>query len=274
MTISVWWIALAFVCEAIGWLTAYVLIIRTGFRDKIHAMPVIAMIGNIAWEFMLGLGSLGGPFLPLRERFPACPESWVNCPEPLLGLLTLSAALLDVGIAYFIIRYGQRWIQVPEWVRKNFRWLVPAGIATAFVVFTTAVNDLFVRYEYPTCEPGQNVGCVEGPPVEFLQLSEDGGFISGAVLAIVMAMLFINFIYTRPNLEGQSFWIALGMAFGNTSAFVAAFLWTGMRMPPLALVFSAIILTLNYTYVFLYVQRAKEIGIDPYAWNRKTVPAA
>ena len=45
------------------------LIIRTGFTKKIHAMPVIAMCGNIAWEVMLGMGTI----VPtLEQRCPAC----------------------------------------------------------------------------------------------------------------------------------------------------------------------------------------------------------
>ena len=127
MTISNWAIAVAFLFEAFFWLSVYVLIIRTGFTKKIHAMPVIAMCGNIAWEFLLGLGTI----VPaLEEQFPACPVSWVDCPNTLIGGLTLSAAVLDAFIAFIIIRWGVNQIKTP-WLKKHWTWLVLGGIAVS-----------------------------------------------------------------------------------------------------------------------------------------------
>jgi hypothetical protein len=262
MTISNGWIALAFLFEAFFWLSVYVLIIRTGFRHKIHAMPVLAMCGNISWEVMLGMGSLGGPFAGLAERFPACPASWPSCPERLIGGLTLSAALLDVVIAYIIIRFGVRQIQW-DWLAKRFRWLVPLGIAAAFTILITSVSDLFVVNPYPTCAAGENVGCVAGVAPAYLPLSHDGGFATGAILAVIMAMLFITWIHTRDDLRGQSFYIALFMFLGNASAYVVALLWSGFELSTLAHVLSVVSLTLNLLYVVLFVRRARELGINP-----------
>lgn len=263
MKISNGWIALAFLFEAFFWLSVYVLIIRMGFRRKIHAMPVLAMCGNISWEVMLGMGSLGGPFAGLGDRFPACPASWPGCPEALIGGLTLSAALLDAVIAYIIIRFGVRQMTW-DWLAKRFRWLVPLGIATAFTVLITSVSDLYVVNPYPTCAGGENVGCVAGVAPEFLPLSHDGGFVTGAVLAVIMAMLFITWIKTRDDLRGQSFYIALFMFLGNASAYVVALLWSGFELSTLAHVLSVVSLTLNLTYVVLFVQRARQLGISPY----------
>ena len=208
MTIPNGVIALGFIFEALFWLSVYFLIIRHGFRDKIHYMPVLAMCGNISWEFMLGMGTLsglGGPFADLGERFPACPASWPSCPEGLIGALTLSAALLDVVIAYIIIRWGVRQFTT-DWIVKYFPWLVLLGIGTAFVILITSVGDVFVVNPYPTCVAGHNVGCVTGPAAEFLELNHDGGFVTGAVLAVIMAALFISWIITRDDLRGQSFY--------------------------------------------------------------------
>ena len=36
---------------AFFWTAAYLLIIRRSFIDKVHGMPVIALVGNIGWEF-------------------------------------------------------------------------------------------------------------------------------------------------------------------------------------------------------------------------------
>ena len=263
MTIPNGLIALAFVFEALFWLSVYFLIIRLGFRNKIHYMPVIAMCGNISWEFMLGMGSLGGPFAGLRERFPACPASWPSCPEGLIGFLTLSAALLDVVIAYIIIRWGVRQMKT-DWLVKYFPWLVLVGIGTAFTILITSVSDLFVVNPYPTCADGQNVGCVEGVAPDFLPLSHDGGFVTGAVLAVVMGLLFISWIINRDDLRGQSFYIALFMALGNTSAYVVALLWSGFQLSTLAHVVSVVSLTINYTYVVLFVRRSRQLGRNPY----------
>ena len=266
MTIPNGVIALGFIFEALFWLSVYFLIIRHGFRDKIHYMPVLAMCGNISWEFMLGMGTLsglGGPFADLGERFPACPASWPSCPEGLIGALTLSAALLDVVIAYIIIRWGVRQFTT-DWIVKYFPWLVLLGIGTAFVILITSVGDVFVVNPYPTCVAGHNVGCVTGPAAEFLELNHDGGFVTGAVLAVIMAALFISWIITRDDLRGQSFYIALFMFLGNTSAYGVALMWSGFQLSMLAHVLSVVSLTLGLAYVVLFVRRSRQLGRNPY----------
>jgi hypothetical protein len=37
---------------ALGWAVAYVLIIRRGFLDKTYGVPMVALAGNIVWEFL------------------------------------------------------------------------------------------------------------------------------------------------------------------------------------------------------------------------------
>lgn len=267
MNISNWVIALAFLFEAFFWLSVYYLIIRTGFKEKIHAMPVLAMAGNISWELMLGMGSLN-PESTLAMRFPACPASWPECPQ-LIGYLTLAAALMDLVIAYIIIRWGRNQIE-EGLLKKYWPFLVPLSMGTAFVILITSVSDLYVKNPYPVCTPNINVGCVVPAQAgEFLRLTEDGGFTTGAVLAIIMGMMFLHFLRSRPDLRGQSYWIALFMALGNTSAYIVAMLWSGFELSPLAHVLSVVSLTINFTYVVLYVRRAREIGIDPYQWKAK-----
>jgi hypothetical protein len=262
VNIPIWVIAVAFLFEAFFWLSVYVLIIRTGFTKKIHAMPVIAMCGNISWEFMLGLGTFSAS---MKDRFPACPVSWHECPETLLGGLTLSAAVLDAFIAFIIIRWGVNQIKT-DWLKKHFAWFVLAGIATAFVILITSVSNLSLENPYPTCTGDMTVGCVEQTPApDHIGLNEDGGFTTGAVLAVIMNMLFITWIIHRDDLRGQSFFIALFMALGNASAYVTAMLWSGFVLAPITHVLSVVALILNFTYVYLYVRRAKELGMSPYA---------
>jgi hypothetical protein len=78
-------------------------------------------------------------------------------------------------------------------------------------------------------------------------------------------MLFITWIIHRDDLRGQSFFIALFMALGNASAYVTAMLWSGFVLAPITHVLSVVALILNFTYVYLYVRRAKELGMNPYA---------
>ena len=77
-------IIITFIGEAIFWLGAYYLVIRIGFKEKIHAMPIAAMCGNISWEIILGVG-----------LFPACPVYWSDCPAAFMQIGTLAAAILD-----------------------------------------------------------------------------------------------------------------------------------------------------------------------------------
>lgn len=42
------------VLTALGWAIAYVLIIRRGFLEKSYGIPMVALAGNIVWEFLFG----------------------------------------------------------------------------------------------------------------------------------------------------------------------------------------------------------------------------
>jgi hypothetical protein len=39
---------------ALGWVVAYILIIRRGFLEKTYGVPMLALVGNIVWEFLFG----------------------------------------------------------------------------------------------------------------------------------------------------------------------------------------------------------------------------
>ena len=43
---------LIMVSSGILWLLAYILIIKRGFQDKTYGMPLVAICGNISWEFI------------------------------------------------------------------------------------------------------------------------------------------------------------------------------------------------------------------------------
>jgi len=79
-----------------------------------------------------------------------------------------------------------------------------------------------------------------------------------------MGLLFISWIINRDDLRGQSFYIALFMALGNTSAYVVAMLWSGFELATITHILSVVALTVNYTYVILFVHRSKQLGRNPY----------
>ena len=49
------WLLATALGSGVFWLVAYILIIYRGFKDQSYGMPVVAFIGNIAWEFIFGL---------------------------------------------------------------------------------------------------------------------------------------------------------------------------------------------------------------------------
>src|SRR3990172_2287178 len=237
------WLVLAtFAFEAAFWLGAYALIVKHSFGEKIHGMPVVAMCGNISWEFILGLG-----------LFPACPAYWANCPQPVMGPVTVWAALLDVFILYTIIRFGRDQFQTP-FIRRDFPTLVLLGVATAAGIIYTFMSELYTLNIY-----GARVG--NGVP-EFLQAGLQGGIFTGWGLALMMAILFIAMLISRGDVRGQSFYIALFMGLGNLGAYMFDHT-AAVRMPTIVDILAVASLTLNAVYVVLVFRKSKALGIDP-----------
>lgn len=237
------WLVLAtFAFEAVFWLGAYALIIKHSFGEKIHAMPVVAMCGNISWEFILGLG-----------LFPACPAYWANCPQQVMGPVTFLAALLDVFILYTIIRFGRNQFQTP-FIRKYFPALVILGVATAAGIIFTFMSELYTLNIY-----GARVG--DAVP-DYLQAGLQGGIFTGWGLALMMAILFIAMLISRGDVRGQSFYIALFMGLGNLGAYLFDHT-AAARMPTIVDILAITSLTLNAVYVVLVFRKSKALGIDP-----------
>jgi hypothetical protein len=120
----------SFIMEAVFWIGAYLLILRGSFKNKIHYMPVAAMCGNIAWEFILGL-----------DLFPACPVYWQACPDFIMQPATLFAALLDAVILYTILRFGREQFSHPA-VRKYFPAIVFGGVGLGFALIYTIMSEV------------------------------------------------------------------------------------------------------------------------------------
>lgn len=99
----------------IFWITAYYLIIYKGFKDKSYGMPLIALAGNISWEFIFSF------------IYPQIGEPHGSMQLP----VNITWFFLDVLILYQYIKYGKnefetRW---PNWL------FFPTILVSIFVAF-------------------------------------------------------------------------------------------------------------------------------------------
>lgn len=67
------------------WTLAYLLIIRTGLRERTYGMPVVAFCCNISWEFIYGF---------------VRPSSGIQ------HVVNIVWFLLDCAIGYTVVRFG------------------------------------------------------------------------------------------------------------------------------------------------------------------------
>lgn len=237
-------VLLTFIMEAIFWLGAYVLIVRHSFREKIHGMPVVAMCGNISWEFILGLG-----------LYPACPVYWADCPQQIMGPVTLLAALIDAFILYTILRFGRDQFRQYPAIHKTFPYLVFAGVIAATGIIYLFMTELYTANIYGAQ--------VDGATPEFVRAGLQGGIFTGWGLALMMGLLFIAMILSRGDLRGQSLYIALFMMLGNIGAFLFD-ITAAPRMPGLVNYLVLLSLTVNGIYVILVYRKARQLGINPW----------
>lgn len=233
-----WVISLMFVIEAIGWLTAYILIVKLGFQQKTYGMPIIALCGNIAWEFFYSVGV-----------FPACSVSWEGCPPWLMRGGNAGAFVLDILILYTIFRYGRSKFSQP-FVVKYFYAIVIFGLLTALGLV------YFVETEFYRPNPG-----IPGYG-DFMPIGLFSGVYTGYGMALEMGLLFIAMFFSRKGLEGQSFYIALGMAVGNFTAYLLN-VFTGTANTTVHVLYASGAI-INWAYVVLVYQRAKTMGLNPW----------
>lgn len=106
--------------SVIAWLVAYYEIIRIGFKEKVAAIPMIAVVFNITWEFLLGLMT---PVLPGLAN---------------LGLETAGTwgvrveFLFDAVVLYTVILYGRHTFSIPR-LRSEYPWVVALTLVIAVV---------------------------------------------------------------------------------------------------------------------------------------------
>jgi hypothetical protein len=150
----------AFVVTGFFWTATYIEIIRQGFRDSSHGMPIFAMGLNISWEFY---------FSVLQKNYSLLP-----------------AFLLDMVIAWQCLSYA----------RRDLEGRRVAALAPMIVVLILAVSYLGV--------------------IRFIEVFDDSrGWYSGFCINAVMSLLFIAFLWIRPDANGQSLRIASFKCLGS-----------------------------------------------------------
>lgn len=228
--------AVLFAIEAFFWLGAYFMILRLAFKEKTYGMPIVAMCGNIAWEFLYGIGV-----------FPACAVTRTDCTQWLIQGGNFAAFIMDCTIVYTILRFGRQQFRQPI-MEKYFPYIVFMGIGVAILVIYVLDGFLYV------VNPG-----IVGQP-DFLNTGLFGGAYTGFGQALVMSLLFPAMLAARNSLNGQSFLIALAMALGNTFAY-AFNLSIGIRDVPTQTL-SILSIAFNFVYVVLVYQKSKDLGVS------------
>ena len=94
------------------------------------------------------------------------------------------------------------------------------------------------------------------------------GYTSGWLQALLMSFLFVALLIRRGDVRGQSMLIAIGMALGNTFAWlwVAHFPEEPKLDPLLNDIYALVTVGMNVFYALLLYRRYRELGIDP--WTR------
>lgn len=91
------------------WTLTYLLIIRTGLRERTYGMPIVAFAANISWEF----------------RY-----SFVHPSNGVQHVINIVWFLLDCAIAYTIVRFGPG--EFPYLSRRVFYGCLIALVALAY----------------------------------------------------------------------------------------------------------------------------------------------
>lgn len=103
----------------VGWMIAYVLIIRHGFRDRTYGMPIAALCANLSWEAIF---------------------SFIYPPFPMQRAVNILWLSLDFVIVYQALRFGPR--ELPNLSSRGFYTLFGLTLATAFC------GELFITREF------------------------------------------------------------------------------------------------------------------------------
>lgn len=227
------------------WLAAYVLIIYRGFKDKSYGMPLVALGLNIMWELIFGLG-IHNPV----------PLDWGHVNIDFVYARNFLWFLFDVAILASALMYGKQYIK-HEMVKKYFAPLVFMGIGLSFLLQHYFILEFYI--------PNAHNIVVNGATPEFFNLSAQGGYIyTGFLLNLIMSPLFVMMALNRPNMAGQSLYIALAKMFGSFAAYLL--MVAGDYATPFCTVMYIPTLAFDIVYTAIVYHRLKEEGFNP--WKR------
>jgi hypothetical protein len=124
------WLYITYGLLALFWLPAYILIARRGFMEKTYGMPIVAMLGNWAWEWIYAL-----------NLDSACPVVWSACPKAATQLASFASMFLDGFIVFTIFKYGREKFTNP-FIRKYFDLILIFGLITSFAIQYAFVTEV------------------------------------------------------------------------------------------------------------------------------------
>ncbi|MFN2138064.1 MAG: hypothetical protein ACK2UK_19060 [Candidatus Promineifilaceae bacterium] len=238
------WLLFMAMASGVFWLIAYLLIIYRGFKDHSYGMPVVALIGNLAWEIIFGLGIETG-----------CPATWSSCPGTLIQVRNFIWMLFDFVILYTVLKYGRQYFT--GFLQKYFYAIVFGGIAVALALIYSIVQEFWIQNAWGVIVNGQTPA--------FLPLKIQGGsYYTGFGLNLIMSILFIFMIGRRGNVEGQSIYIAISKWLGSLAAY--GFMLADSVQTPVVNVLYAVVFVLDVLYIWMVYSRARAEGLNP--WRR------
>lgn len=238
------WLLITALGSGVFWLLAYILIIYRGFKDQSFGMPVVALIGNIAWEFIFGLGIESG-----------CPVTWSSCPGTVIQLRNAIWLLFDFVILYTVLRFGRKYFT--GILQRFFTPIVIGSIVVAIYLIYSVVEEFWIRNTWGVV--------VNGHVPEFLPLRIQGGsYFTGFALNAMMSVLFVFMMYRRQSVEGQSVYIALNKWLGSLAAY--GFMLADGVQTPVVNVLYGIVFVFDLFYTWQVYRQCRIEGIDP--WRR------
>lgn len=238
------WLLVTALGSGVFWLIAYILIIYRGFKDESFGMPVVALIGNIAWEFIFGVGIETG-----------CPATWASCPATVIQVRNFIWLLFDVVILYTVLKYGRR--AFTGILQRFFTPIVLGSIVVAGLLIYSIVQEFWIRNTWGVV--------VNGQVPEFLPLTIQGGsYFTGFGLNVIMSILFVFMMYRRQSVEGQSLYIALSKWLGSLAAY--GFMVADGAQSLVVNILYAVVFLFDLFYIWQVYRQCRREGINP--WTR------
>ena len=238
------WLLATALGSGVFWLIAYILIIYRGFKDHSYGMPVVALIGNLGWEIIFGLGIQSG-----------CAASWSSCPAAIIQARNFIWLLFDFLILFTVLKYGRRYFT--GLLNRFFPFIVIGGIAVTVFLVNAIVEEFWIVNRWGVV--------VNGQTPQFLPLTLQGGsYYTGFALNFMMSILFVFMMYRRKSVEGQSVYIALNKWLGSVAAF--GFMLADDIGSRVVFVLYAVVFVFDLYYTWQVYRQCKAEGINP--WRR------